>query len=57
MMTERSGYSPTKGLAKARDDLLNHSRISTGSSQMKTGRESQLKKGMGGLKTKSPVRP
>lgn len=56
MMTERSGYSPTKGLHKARDDVLNHSRISTGSSQMRTGRESQLKKGMGGPSSKSPSR-
>lgn len=57
MMTERSGYSPTKGLAKARDDVLNHSRMSTGSSQMRTGRESHPKKGMGGPSPKSPVRP
>lgn len=54
MMTERSGYSPTKGIYKARDDVLNHSRVSTGSSQMRTGRESHLKKGMGGPSSKSP---
>lgn len=57
MLTERSGYSPTKGLSKARDDVLNHSRVSTGSSQMRTGRESQLKKGMGGISQRSPQRP
>ena len=56
-MTERSGYSPTKGLSKARGDVLNHSMMSQGSSQMKTGRESHLKKGMGGANQKSPARP
>lgn len=32
MMTARSGYSPTKGQQRARDELVDVSRMSTGSS-------------------------
>jgi len=63
MMTQRSGYSPTKGIPKARDDLVEASKMSTGSSQFRTQRESQPRKAIGGngqplpRKSRSPMRP
>lgn len=63
MMTQRSGYSPTKGIGKAREDLADGSKMSTGSSQFRTQRESQPRKALGGdgqplpRKARSPMRP
>lgn len=63
MMTQRSGYSPTKGINKARDDQVAASQMSTGSSQFRTQRESHPRKALGGegqqlpRKARSPMRP